>query len=64
MAQLLFVCHCPSDNTVELRDAAVQAIEGLDTDGLELRVKAPLDADAEDVAWCQGILIGTTENFG
>ena len=25
---------------------------------------APLEAGANDVEWCDGILIGTTENFG
>ncbi len=64
MPKLLFVCHIPSKNTIELRDAAVQAIEKLGIAGLELRVRAPLDANADDVDWCDGILIGTTENFG
>lgn len=64
MPRLLFVCHCPSDNTAELRDTAVAAIDGLNIDDFELRIRAPLDADADDVGWCDGILIGTTENFG
>jgi multimeric flavodoxin WrbA len=64
MPKLLFVSHSPSENTIELRDAAVRAIGQLDIADLELRVRAPLDADAGDVNWCDGILIGTTENFG
>ena len=64
MARLLIVCHCPSQNTLTLRDAAVRAIEELDIVGLEIRVKLPNEADADDVTWCDGILIGTTENFG
>ena len=64
MPRLLFVSHIPSKNTIALRDAAVQAIEQLDIANLELRVRAPLDANADDVDWCDGILIGTTENFG
>lgn len=64
MARLLIVCHCPSENTRVLRDAAVAAINGLSLDALELRAKAPLDADASDIDWCEGVLIGTTENFG
>ena len=64
MPKLLFVSHIPSKNTIELRDVAVQAIEQLDIANLELRVRAPLDANADDIDWCDGILIGTTENFG
>lgn len=64
MARLLVVTHCPSPNTSELRDAAIAAIEGLGLDALELRNLAPLDAGPEDVEWCDGVLMGTTENFG
>ena len=64
MPKLLFVCHIPSENTIALRDAAVQAIEQFDIARLELRIRAPLDANAADVDWCDGILIGSTENFG
>lgn len=64
MSRLLIVCHCPSPNTLELRDAAVRAIESLEISGLEVRIKAPLDAEADDVDWCDGILMGATENFG
>ena len=36
----------------------------MDLDDLELRTKAPLEADASDIDWCDGVLVGTTENFG
>ena len=58
------VCHCPSPNTIELRDAAVSAIDELDLDHIELRTNSPLESHADDVEWCDGILLGTTENFG
>lgn len=64
MTRLLFVVHAPSDNTRALRDAAVAAIESLALEDLELQVRAPLEAAAVDVEACDGILIGTTENFG
>ena len=64
MSRLLVVAHCPSPNTTELRDAAVAAIQEMDLDNVELRSKLPLDASADDVDWCDGILLGTTENFG
>ena len=64
MARLLVVAHCPSDNTRRLRDAALAGIESLELGSLDVRSKSPLDTGSEDVEWCDGILIGTTENFG
>tara|TARA_B100000676_G_C17889197_1_gene738227 strand:- start:427 stop:888 length:462 start_codon:yes stop_codon:yes gene_type:complete len=64
MANLLFVCHCPSDNTRRLRDAALTGINQLAPDNVTVRSLSPLEASAEDIEWCDGILIGTTENFG
>lgn len=64
MPRLLFVCHAPSDRTRKLRDAALAAIAGLELDGLELRDLDSLDAGPTDVDWCDGLLLGTTENFG
>lgn len=64
MSRLLVVCHCPSANTMQLRDAAVAAIQEMDLDDVELRSKSPLEASADDIDWCDGILLGTTENFG
>jgi hypothetical protein len=61
---LLVLSHCPSANTRRLRDAALAAIDQLALDNLTVRCKAPLDAGAGDIDWCDGILIGTTENFG
>jgi multimeric flavodoxin WrbA len=42
----------------------MRAIESLEISGLEVRIKAPLDAEPDDVDWCDGILMGATENFG
>ena len=64
MKRMLFVCHSPSANTGALRDAARDGIAELDLEGLELTIRAPLDATAEDVTAADGILLGTTENFG
>ncbi len=64
MSRLLVVCHCPSANTAQLRDAAVSAIQEMDLDDVELRSKSPLETSSEDIEWCDGILLGTTENFG
>lgn len=64
MSRLLVVCHCPSTNTESLRDAALSAIQGMNLDDIELSSKSPLEASADDIEWCDGILLGTTENFG
>lgn len=62
--RLLFVSHCPSDNTRELRDSALAAIASLGLEQLEVVSKSPLDAAADDVLEASGVVIGTTENFG
>lgn len=36
----------------------------MDLDRLSLRSLAPTQAQAGDVEWCDGLLLGTTENFG
>ena len=64
MPRILFVSHCPSQNTIELRDSVLAAISSLDLEHIEVVSKNPLDAEARDVESCDGVLIGTTENFG
>ena len=64
MTRLLFVCHSPSDNTRALRDAATVSIASLELADFELRTLSPGDAHTDDVEWCDGLLMGTTENFG
>ena len=32
--------------------------------GVEVRVKSALEADAEDLIWADGFILGTPENFG
>jgi multimeric flavodoxin WrbA len=62
--RVLFVSHCPSENTAELRDAALGGIKSLNLANVDVVSKSPLEANADDVATCDGIIIGTTENFG
>jgi|SRR5690606_15899748 len=64
MAKLLINVHCPSANTRRLRDALVRGASHPDITEVELRIREPLKASAEDVLWADGILLGTTENFG
>ncbi|NVK37742.1 MAG: flavodoxin family protein [Gammaproteobacteria bacterium] len=64
MKTLLIVCHAPSPNTQAMLHAMTQAIENLQLTNLQLNVKAPLDATAQDVLQADGIILGTTENLG
>ena len=47
-----------------MTDAVVIGASHKDILGVDLRVHIPLDAGAEDVLWADGIILGTTENFG
>lgn len=62
MTKLLFVSHCPSQNTRSVRDAALEALAAID--GVIVRSCDSLAADADDVDWCDALALGTTENFG
>jgi NAD(P)H-dependent FMN reductase len=59
---LLYIAHAPSPNTVLLRDTTRDRIKA--TTGVQLVIKPPLDATAEDAMAADAVLIGTTENIG
>ena len=64
MPNLLLVTHCPSKNTAAMRDAVLEGINSPELNSIIVRSKSPLEANADDVNWCNGLLMGTTENFG
>ena len=64
MLKLLFLSHTPSPNTKALRDACLAGIQHPDINKLEVTTCDYLSATAEDVLACDGIILGTTENFG
>lgn len=64
MARLLIVSHCPSPHTRAMTDAVVRGARHPDLRGNEVRVLPPLDAGAQDVLRADGVILGTTENFG
>lgn len=64
MPNLLINVHCPSENTRALRDALVRGARHPDIESINLRVVEPLKANSDDVQWADGIILGTTENFG
>lgn len=49
--------------TARLTAAVIDGISELASE-VELRVKPALDADADDLLWTGGLLIGTPEHFG
>ncbi len=64
MPNLLIIANCPSENTHKLRQATYAGAGHCDIAGVETRVYAPLDAGVEEVLWADGVILGSTENFG
>ena len=64
MANLLIVSNCPSENTKRLQQSVASGCSNDEFENLSVRVLEPWDASANDVLWSDGIVIGTTENFG
>ena len=64
MPNLLIVSNCPSENTRKLQQAVHAGAHHPDIDGVTTRAREPLDAGPDDVLWANGLILGTTENFG
>lgn len=64
MPNVLIVAHAPSANTWAMTQAVARGVADDAFSGVQLRLLAPLDAQPGDVLWAQGLLLGTTENFG
>ena len=62
--RLLIVSHTPSANTRALTEAVTRGASHPDIEGVDVRVIAPLAANPGDVLWADGVILGTTENFG
>jgi multimeric flavodoxin WrbA len=59
---LLIIYHSQTGHTENMAHAVLsgaQEVEDVDT-----RLLRAFDADLEDLLWCDGIIIGTPENFG
>lgn len=62
---LLIIANAPSANTEALAQATLRGAQHPDLQGaVHARWLPPLQASAADVLQVQGIIIGTTENFG
>ncbi|MDJ0748287.1 MAG: flavodoxin family protein [Woeseiaceae bacterium] len=61
---LLIVFHSQSGTTERMADAVIRGARHPEIEGVEVRTRAALEADAEDLLWCDGFILGTPENFG
>ena len=64
MSRLLIVHHSPTASVMSLTDAVVAGANDPEISGVEVVVRAALDATAQDVLEADGYLLGTTANFG
>lgn len=47
-----------------MADAVIRGANNADIDGVEVRARPALDADAGDLLWADAFILGTPENFG
>jgi multimeric flavodoxin WrbA len=64
MKHLLIVYHSKTGHTAELAKAAYEGACDPEIDDIEVRLKTAPEADADDLRWANGLLLGTPENFG
>jgi len=64
LKRLLIVANTPSENTAALANATLAGCNHPDIESVEAIHIPPLDATADDVLKADGIILGTTENFG
>lgn len=62
--QILIVCHSRSGGTAAMAEAVIAGAREAATGGVEMLVRAALEAGPDDVRRADGILLGTPENFG
>ena len=61
---LLIVYHTQSGTTSRMAEAVIRGARDPAIDDVEVRVSSALDADADDLLWADGFILGTPENFG
>lgn len=62
--RLLIVANQPSHNTRHLANCVLAGTSHPDLSGVSSTLKEPSNATVDDVLQCNGIIIGSTENFG
>lgn len=63
-ARLLVVFHSRSGGTEAMTEAVVAGANDDAIEGVEVRVQRAFDTTVDDVRACNGIVLGTPENFG
>ena len=63
-ARLLVVFHSRSGGTEAMTDAVAAGANDDAIEGVEVRVQRAFDTTVDDVRACNGIVLGTPENFG
>ncbi len=61
---LLVVSHCPSPNTIALRESLLEAIAEQALENISVTSLSPFDTQPEHVIAADAIILGTTENLG
>jgi multimeric flavodoxin WrbA len=61
---LLIVYHSQSGTTSQMAEAVIRGARHPDIGSVEVRVRTALEADADDLLWCDAFILGTPENFG
>lgn len=61
---LLIVYHSQSGTTTRMAEAVIEGARHPDVEGVEVRVRTALGADADDLIWADAFILGTPENFG
>lgn len=61
---LLIVYHSQSGTTSQMAEAVIRGARSPDIEDVEVRIRAALEATAEDLLWCDAFILGTPENFG
>ena len=64
MPRLLVVHHSPTPTVQRLTDAVLAGTHDDEIEGVEVVVRAALEAHSEHVLAADGVLLGTTANFG
>ncbi len=61
---LLIVYHSQSGTTEAMAQAGIRGASDPAVEGIEVRVRAALDAGPDDLLWAHAVILGTPENFG
>ncbi len=62
MARILIIYHSQTGHTQKMAEAVCQGVESIE--GATAILKRAADATLEDLLGCDGLAVGTPENFG